>query len=281
MKNKGELYIIIAAILFGSIGIINKYLAIPPVVQNFYRFLFSTIFLFSVIYFRKEKPKLKKESFLYLILISLGIIGTSIFFATAVKIIPIGTVAFIFYLFPIIIVLFSGIFLKEKITKNIAVALILASFGAFLLYYGGNIQASGYLGYLLSLLAAVCYSIVIIFSKKLRSYYSPLVLAFFQALIVSILLIPVAFAINYSLDPLSIGLLLFLGIIISGIGIILLNFGLGQVTANRAAVLMYIEPVAASILAMIFFRQIPGVFALAGCVLILLADYYIVTRNNA
>jgi len=280
MKNKGELNIIVAAILFGAIGIVYKYLTIPPVVQNFYRFLFSATFLILIVYVRKEAIVFKKESFINLLLISLGIIGASVSFSTAVRIIPVGTVAFIFYLFPIIIVILSGIFLNERVTKNIIIALILATAGVFLLSVGDLAGGKAVTGYLLSLLAATCYSIVIIFSKKLREVYSPTYLAFLQALIVCILLLPITLLTKYTLDFNSLVLLVFLGVIISGIGVILLNTGLGQVTANRSAVLMYIEPVATLILAIIFFKQVPGLYSLVGCGLILLANYYIIIKGN-
>lgn len=279
-KNRGALFIVVAAFLFGSIGIVNKYLAVPPIIQNFYRFLFSSVSLFLVLLVRKEIVTVKKESFIFLLPISLGIIGSSVFFASAVKIIPVGIVAFIFYLFPTIAVLLSRLLLKEAITKNVTIALLVASIGVLFLSWKNTAGVHSLLGYAYSLFAAVCYSIVLVFSKKLRTFYSPVSLAFLQALIVSIVLFPVALRTSYTLDVMSVSLLVFLGIVVSGAGIVLLNAGLGKVTANRAAILMYIEPVAASILAAIFFRQIPSFSTFIGCVVILSADYFILTRGN-
>lgn len=281
MKNRGVLSVLIAALLFGFIGILNKLLPVPPIVQNFYRFLFSAVVLLAVVGIQREKISLKKKSLPLLVLVSMGIIGSSTLVAVSVKMIPVGTTIFLFYIFPIIAVLLSSIFLKEKLSPMVVLSLVLATVGIFFISKHEAGQSSNLLGYFYALAAAFCYAVVLVISKKLRLYYSATVLATFQALLVILFLLPFTLVTNYHLTINSLIILLFLGVVISSGGIILLNSGLGKISASKSAIFMYIEPVSASILALVFFKQIPSLFVIIGCVFILLADYLAIIESNS
>jgi len=64
-----------------------------------------------------------------------------------------------------------------------------------------------------------------------------------------------------------------MGIVHSTIAPVLYYKGLQTVTANRAAVLGYLEPVCAIIFSMIFLREVPGIYSLAGGALIIFSGY--------
>ena len=72
---------------------------------------------------------------------------------------------------------------------------------------------------------------------------------------------------------------LFMGIVHSTIAPILYYRGLREVTANRAAVLGYLEPVSAIILGAIFLNENIYWNTIAGGVLIILSGYLVVRRG--
>ena len=69
--------------------------------------------------------------------------------------------------------------------------------------------------------------------------------------------------------------LLTMGIVHSTIAPLLYVQGFKSVKANEAAILGYVEPVGATILALIFFHEVPGFQALLGGSLILFSGYMI------
>jgi drug/metabolite transporter (DMT)-like permease len=72
----------------------------------------------------------------------------------------------------------------------------------------------------------------------------------------------------------------FMGIIHSTIAPILYFRGLQEVTANRAAVLGYLEPVCAIIISMIFLNEMPGINAIIGGMLIIFSGYLTLKGSN-
>jgi drug/metabolite transporter (DMT)-like permease len=74
---------------------------------------------------------------------------------------------------------------------------------------------------------------------------------------------------------------LFIGIIHSTVAPVLYFKGLRHVTANRAAVLGYLEPVCAIIFSMIFLKEVPGMHSVAGGLLIILSGYLTLKDKDA
>ena len=73
---------------------------------------------------------------------------------------------------------------------------------------------------------------------------------------------------------------LFMGIIHSTIAPVLYYRGLQDVTANRAAVLGYLEPVCAILISMIFLYEMPGIHSIAGGMLIIFSGYLTLKGSN-
>ena len=77
---KGFIFIIIASLLFGFIGVFNRWIALPPTVLSFYRFIIAAAFIFIIIKLKKDKIKISPKDVPLLILLSVGYIISSVFF---------------------------------------------------------------------------------------------------------------------------------------------------------------------------------------------------------
>jgi len=100
-----------------------------------------------------------------------------------------------------------------------------------------------------------------------------------QNSIVSIILLP--FVINTP-HPLNImPYMLIMGAIHSTLAPLLYVDGLKSIKANEAAILGYLEPVGAVLLAFIILHEIPGIKALSGGALILYSGILIVSGRGA
>jgi drug/metabolite transporter (DMT)-like permease len=107
--------------------------------------------------------------------------------------------------------------------------------------------------------------------------FHPLVLTFFQNMTIALLLAPFI----RELPLHALWSYLFVGIIHSTIAPILYFKGLRYVTANRAAVLGYLEPVCAILFSMLFLKEIPGGNSIIGGALIILSGYLTVKTKDA
>ena len=71
-----------------------------------------------------------------------------------------------------------------------------------------------------------------------------------------------------------------MGVVHSTIAPILYVQGFRSVKANEAAILGYCEPIGATILAFIFFHEVPGITAFFGGAMILLSGYLILRARR-
>ena len=167
--------------------------------------------------------------------------------------------------------------LKEKITRRIIVVIILASIGLLIMLGGFSLRAGQIAGIIAGLVSGVAYAIIIIFLRLHSQKFNPLVLAFFTNITIAILLVP--FIREMPLHTLW--SFFFIGIVHSTIAPILYYKGLQYVTANRAAVLGYLEPVCAIIFSMLLLEEIPGGHSLLGGMLIVFSGYLTLKDKNS
>ena len=114
--SKDTISIVIAALLFGSIGIVSKFIDLPVVPQNFYRFLFAGVFFFIFLLYKKEKIVFNwKRDWMWMIVLGIAYASSGTTFTEAVRYISISNSAFIFYTYPVIVTLLSPFILKEDI----------------------------------------------------------------------------------------------------------------------------------------------------------------------
>ncbi|HQT45063.1 MAG TPA: DMT family transporter [Candidatus Micrarchaeota archaeon] len=126
----------------------------------------------------------------YLKMFGMGFLGLYlyyIFLYGSFAIAPPGQANMINYLWPIFVVLFSILVLREKSTWKTFLAIAMGFAGALIVFTGGNFsslqnQYTG--GYLLALGGAVCYGLFSVLGKKLNGETFPLASLLGLALIV-------------------------------------------------------------------------------------------------
>lgn len=280
---KGFVSLIIASILFGAIGVFNRWIALPPIILSFYRSIIAAAFIFTVIKFKKDKISFSLKDTPWLILLSVGYIISSIAFIISTRYLVLSSAVFVFYLFPVLVALAAPVFLKEKIKTNTIVALFIALIGIYFLSGVRNLdelfQGKNLVGLACSLLAAFVYAMNILISKKLTASYSSYALTFAQSAIGAVILLPFVIRTDYVLNVHNIVLLLIFSIVVWGIGITLLFNGMKTVTATESTIIMYIDPLSATIYGLLLFQEIPTSFSLLGGILIITAGYLTV-RNK-
>jgi drug/metabolite transporter (DMT)-like permease len=144
MGSKGMFYAFLAVFLWGTMGTTIK--LIVTKVDSFtvavYTGLFATIALFLYLIMTKKTKELIKElKKHYLFFVIVGIIGLGvqqIFYLKAFQLLPASQVVIVFYLYPLFMIILSGLILKEKTSLTSMFFVLLGFFGVHILVSNGT-----------------------------------------------------------------------------------------------------------------------------------------------
>lgn len=266
----GSIYILIAILLWSSLGVVVRLSGVEIHILMFYSLVASLIvqgIILSRKTYRKEIPQFRMLKY-PMILGFFSFLNTFTYFY-AFKNTTIANAVLTHYTAPVIVAFLAPLFLKEVITRRIVIAIIIASIGLWIMLDGLTFKENEMAGIMAGLASGLAYAIIIIFLRIQSQNFNPLVLAFFTNMTITMLLAPFVREIPLK----AFWSYLFMGIVHSTIAPILYFRGLQHVTANRAAVLGYIEPVGAIIIGIIFLSEHPPSISLVGGALIIFSGY--------
>ncbi len=261
-------------------GIVIKFSGLPVQVLMFFSCIISAALIGSTLLkkkYRKEIPKGKAFLGLFVLAI-ISLINTFTFFYSY-KNTTIANAVLTHYTAPIMVALLSPIFLKEKLTIKILIAVFLATTGLWImldmslkefceLLIAGDRNTAGIFA---GLLSGFAYALLVIIIRVIAQKVNPLVMTFFQNLTIAVILLPfMDFSVNFYS---ALWALLIMGIVHSTIAPVLYFRGMKDVNANRAAILGYLEPVCAIFLGIIFLGEIINYKTIIGGSLILFSGY--------
>ena len=266
----GYLSILLAIFLWSSLGVVVRLSGVEGHVLIFYSLIVSVIVQGTIVIqkkYRAEITGLKKLSYPFILGIFLML--NNLFFFYAFQNTTIANAVLTHYTAPIIVAFLASVFLGEKVTWKLLTAIAVASAGLWILLNGFNVGEAHIYGIAAGLASGVSYAIIIILSRSFSTQFSPVVLSFWANTFIVVMLLPFV-----RVFPIQAwGILLVMGIVHSTVAPILYFKGLQTVTANRAAVLGYLEPVSAILFSMLFLNEKPGIYSVFGGVLILFSGY--------
>ncbi|AGK53975.1 DMT family transporter [Bacillus sp. 1NLA3E] len=279
---RGQAKLITAMLIFGSIGVFVKNINLSSSEIALLRGVIGSIFLFCASFFVKKKISFKavKENIVLLILSGAAIGFNWIFLFEAYGYTTIANATVSYYFAPIFVVVFAPLVLKEKLTQVKVGSIIVAMIGLFLVVNnGGSVSNGSYnhrVGILYGLLAAGLYASVILMNKFIRNlsgYETTLI----QLMMASFVLFPYVYIKGHmdlsGLDPKTMMLILILGIIHTGMAYFLYFGAIKELKGQTIAVLSYIDPISAVIIAAIFLRENMNGIQIVGGVLILTSTF--------
>lgn len=269
-------YILLAILLWSSLGIVVRLSDVAIHILIFYSFVVALILQGVILTkktYRKNIPGFKKIK--YIMMFGIVSLLNMLSYFYAFKNTTIANAVLTHYTAPAIVAFLAPVFLKEKITEKVIIAIIIASVGLWIMLNGFTFQEDHTRGILSGLFSGLTYAVIVILARVYAQNYNPLVLTFFSNIAIVILLVP--FVREIPLHALWSFLLM--GIVHSTIAPILYFRGLQSITAQRAAVLGYFEPVGAILLAVLIFGESPSGMAVIGGILILTSGYIAITKR--
>jgi len=257
-----SLYALLVSELLGSL----------PVFETL-SFMFFVSFLFMAfrLTVKRQWSLIKEQPFLIWLIGVLGVCGSDVAYISAVKYAPPAHVDFIDYLWPFLVIIFTGFLPKERFSLKHSIGGGLGFLGVLLLLTGGQgffgFKDHYLTGYLFALTAAVIWSSYIIFSTWYQKMPMEMVGMFcgIGAL--------VSFGLHLQFEefvtptPLQTLLVLFLGLS-SGIAYLFWTYGTQKGNVKMLGVLAYFTPVFSMGLLVFFEKEPMSIVLVLACIMV-------------
>jgi len=192
-----------------------------------------------------------------------------VLFFAAIQRAPIGLVTLLVYLSPVLVAAASPIVLSEPVSRRVVLALGLALVGSVLLL-GPGTDGVEVVGVVDAVLAAVLLAALVLNAKVLSPVYGGLRLSLAQVAIASVVLAPVA-VLGDGAWPQGgdVGWVLLLGVVYTGLALVVYLGALGRIPAVHTSVLSYLEPLSAAVLGWVVLDEGLGVGTVVGGLLVI------------
>ena len=280
-ENKSRNMLICAMCIFGTIGILRRYIPLSSSLIALVRGIIGAVFLLIALKVRRiplDKQAVKRNGTLLLCSgIAIGFNWILLF--EAYNNTSVATATLCYYLAPILVILAAPIVLKERLTLRKGICTFVALAGMVLV---SGVLETGFKGIeelrgiLFGLGAAILYASVILMNKKMQdiSAYDKTIIQLSAA---AIALLPyVLLTENWTqitLTGVSIVLLLTAGIIHTGVAYWLYFGSMADLKAHTVALFSYMDPILAIILSMVLLKEPMSIPSAIGAVMILGAAY--------
>ena len=279
MANKAKLELIASMFIFGTIGIFVRHIPLPSSMIALARGFVGAFFVLLFVYLKKSKPDKAaiKKNFVMLAL-SGAFIGINwILLFESYNYTTVATATICYYMEPIFVILASPFLLKEKLTAKKAVCAAVALLG--MVFVSGILSEgipslSDAKGILYGLGAACFYATVVLMNKKIteiNAYDKTIMQLGMGAIVLSpyVMLTQDFSTAALSMTPSLWALLLFVGLVHTGVAYALYFDSMKALKAQTLAIFSYIDPIVAIILSALLLKESMGLYGVIGAVLVL------------
>ena len=280
----------LAALIYGISFTVAK--DVMPVYVKPYGFIILRVvgatMLFWLVSIFTVKEKIERQDFLRICLAA--IFGVALNMLTFFKGLSMTTpisASVIMVTSPIIILLLSAIILKEKITSIKVLGIFIGLAGAVILIaYGQSLKPgeNPVLGNLLVFINAASYSLYLIIVKRLAEKYNPFTFIKWLYLFGSILVIPFGYnelqEVQWQIMPTAIYYKAAFIVVFTTFFTYMFNiFALTKLKPTTLSSFIYLQPVLASLYALIVGSDVVDIIKVIATILIF-TGVYLVTKNN-
>ncbi len=260
---------------------------ITPLNLSFVRSILATFFLLGWLLLKGNRQEIARALKFHLgYIIGLGVVGVAlfnIFQNIGIGLTSSGIASLLVASNPVFILILGASFLGEKITKSKAAGIVLGFVGIIIVTFLGKnmallLRSGSFWGNILALLSAVCWAVYSVMNKSALKRYSPLILTALAYVFGSLILFffcftfeDVSLIFQWSLSSWLI--LLYLGILASGVTFYLWNYALSIMEASRVSVFIFLIPVLAILLGKVILNETITGFTFLGTALVLSGIY--------
>jgi drug/metabolite transporter (DMT)-like permease len=258
-RRKAILFIILAATLWSTGGLMIKAISWQPLAILGGRSLFSSIVL--LLYVRRIPIKWTR----WKILAAVSHILTALLFIVATKLTTAANAIFLQYTAPVYIVMMAAWFLHERPTRMDWTSMIVI-FSGMLLFFGDKLSLNGFYGNLAAVLSGITLALLTVSLRAQKSGVpaeSILLANLFTAVAGFPIVLKEAWTITNWL------IILYLGVFQIGLSFLFFSVAIKHVPALEATLISTLEPVLNPLWVFLFIGEKPGYFALIGGAIVL------------
>ena len=262
---------ILALFIFGTNGIFVSHVSLASSQIVLMRTLIGGVLLTCLVLFRGgfDKNSIRKEwRPLLLGGAVLGLNWVALF--EAYRLLNVSLATLIYYVGPILVLLFSPILFREKLTGRKSISVLIVAIG--LICISGSIVVAGasLMGLLAAITSALLYFALIIFNKQIirtngiQTAAIELDVAFLVVLIYTLCTAGVPHITGSDLPYIAV-----IGLINTGLAYLLYFSGLQKLSGQSVALISYVDPVSALLLSALLLQEVMTPVQIVGAVLII------------
>ena len=279
MANKAKLELIASMFIFGTIGIFVRHIPLPSSMIALVRGFVGAFFVLLFVYLKKshiDKEAIRKN--FRMLALSGAFIGINwILLFESYNYTTVATATICYYMEPIFVILASPFLLKEKLTAKKGICAAVALLG--MVFVSGVLETgipalSEAKGVLYGLGAACFYATVVLMNKKItdiNAYDKTIMQLGMGAIVLTpyVMLTQNFGTASLSMTPALWVLLLFVGLVHTGVAYVLYFDALKDLKAQTVAIFSYIDPIVAILLSALLLKENMGIYGVIGAILVL------------
>ncbi len=272
---RARLSIILAMLIWGSIGLFRRFIPLPSASLAAVRALGGVVCLLIWTLLRRQRLSLTslRNNALPLLLSGAFIGANWILLFEAYRYTSVAVATLCYYMAPMIVMLLSPILLRERLTKKKLICLAVSLAGMTLVsgVFGTN-EGNSLRGVLLGLAAAAFYASVILTNKRI-SGVSSMDRTIAQLAVAAAVALPYALLTEdltaLTLNANAVLMLLVVIIIHTGLAYALYFSSMDHLPAQATALMSYIDPVSAILLSALVLKEGMSPLSILGTALVL------------
>lgn len=281
-KQKGIIYVLISAVIFGSMPLMADIVYKNngnSITLTLLRFLLSTPILFFLAKRNKnESIKITKSELFKITLVGIfGYCATALLLYTSYNYISTGTATTLHFIYPVLVIMGGIIFFKEQpsLVKYISAVLCVAG---ILMFYNGDSNVN-ILGMLIAFSSGVTYTFYILFIEKSQlKFLGTYKLTFYLCIISSVVLAIVcvltdSLALNMTYKGWLMSLILSISVTLGGV--CLFQKGIKLIGSQSTSILSTFEPITSILIGILIFNESFDIKTVLGFIFIIIATILI------
>ncbi len=288
---KVVLYILLSAALFSTMEVVLKIAGndLDAFQLTFIRFLVGGLFLFpfAVMEIKRYQTRFTKKDFLHMLAMGVVCICISmIFFQLGVENSKASTAAVIFCINPMFTMIFVHFMTDEKLNRTKIVALMIGLLGILFMINPINLEPGNTaLGVCYSIAAAVTFGLYSAMGRTSVQRLRGLTQTSISFILGSVVLLPVLIVMNrpiiqgVSVD--NIGMVLYIGIMVTGFGYLFYFLAMEVSDAATASIVFFVKPALAPVFAVIALHEVVKINGFIGILFIFVGSYINLREQRA
>lgn len=275
--------IILSATLFSTMEVALKIAGsdFDAFQLTFLRFLIGGLFLlpFALKRMRRKNIQIQGKDYLYLLLLGTVCIPVSmVFFQLGVENANAATAAVIFCINPMFTMLFAHFITEEKLNRNKIWALLVGLAGIIFMIAPWNMaEGNTLIGTIYSTLAALLFGLYSALGRRTIHRLGGLPQTSLSFLLGSLVMVPILLVLDKPLfagiTAENAGMILYVGIMITGLGYLSYFMTMERADAATASIVFFIKPGLAPVIAMLVLREVLTFNSFLGILLVFVGSY--------